>query len=162
MAMLYKTSTWSFKEDGSIRLDFPICLGCGALVSNIDIHGEHHKRLETNASEKAQDPTNVVAYDETLVAFLVQRLWEGLDILPPSTGEDMGQVAGLDSILRSTLAKIDAQIHEIQNECVRRNALSPDDVQINEYQLRDAQGNYVIVPLLQARAQVLLAIAMNK
>lgn len=72
----------------------------------------------------------------------------------------MGQTAGLDSILRSTLAKIDEQIHAWQNKFERdreKHYIPGTTI----YDVVDVNGVPILQPLICARAQVVLAIALN-
>lgn len=75
------------------------------------------------------------------------------------------KVPGLDAHLRATLSKIDQQIHVIQNEAARtQEDLKAFDIDLkyNEYNATDIEGNYKMIPLLLARSNVLLAIALNQ
>jgi len=72
----------------------------------------------------------------------------------------MGKVAGLDSILRKTLVEIDRQIEAVKKDFER---VKDEWVEgTNVYQLQDREGNYVLIPLLLARSNVLLAIEMDR
>lgn len=77
----------------------------------------------------------------------------------------MGQTAGLNSILRSTLAKIDEQIHVLQNQAVRFNKEAEDrgeeSPNFNEYDIVTPDMHHEMIPLLLARSNVLLAIAID-
>lgn len=72
---------------------------------------------------------------------------------------NMGKTAGLNSILRSTLAKIDAQIHALESENVRLNESNQTNFSV--YERVDMNGVPVMIGLLQARANVLLAMAID-
>lgn len=66
---------------------------------------------------------------------------------------------GLYATLNATLAKIDKQIHVLQNEAQRISEESGKDV--TEYEMQTPDMHHQMIFLLLARSNVLLAIAID-
>lgn len=102
---------------------------------------------------------NKVAY-ASLPNFGVGFNYEHLYVNQPRGTTMPKQVTpGLNATLQSTLIKIDEQIHAIQNDIKKQNEFHGTSV--NEFEWRDSYGNPIMIPLLVARSNILLAIALN-
>lgn len=67
-----------------------------------------------------------------------------------------GEKSNLSAQLSRTLQMIDAQIGQIRSDA------GNDKTLVDAYKLRDSNGQYLMTPLLIARAQILLAITELK